>query len=138
MIGPMIPSFSVNSAASRCSGSICALPRSVASSCALTTASCAFSVNLSNRNAIVLSPLSPLIYSAPCPLFQSFNKRATKHTEGLRNAINCVRHGVDIRRLQQVLGHSNINTTAVCLKFNDQDLQEVYANVPFSLGTRRV
>ena len=64
-IGPTIPSFSVNSAASRCSGSIWALPRSVASSCALTTASCAFSVNLSNRNAIVRSLLSPRIYSAP-------------------------------------------------------------------------
>ena len=36
-----------------------------------------------------------------------------------------------MRRLQQVLGHSNINTTAVYLKFNDQDLQDVYANVPF-------
>jgi integrase/recombinase XerD len=46
-------------------------------------------------------------------------------------AINSVRHGVDIRRLQQVLGHTNINTTAVYLKFNDQDLQDVYANVPF-------
>jgi site-specific recombinase XerD len=45
--------------------------------------------------------------------------------------INSVRHGVDIRRLQQVLGLSNINTTAVYLQFNDQDLQDVYANVPF-------
>jgi site-specific recombinase XerD len=33
--------------------------------------------------------------------------------------------------LQQVLGHSNTNTTAVYLRFKDQDLQEVYANVPF-------
>jgi len=41
-----------------------------------------------------------------------------------------VRHGVDVRRLQQVLGRSNINTTAVYLRFNDQDLQDVYANVP--------
>jgi hypothetical protein len=28
-------------------------------------------------------------------------------------------------------GYSKINTTAVYLKFNDQDLQDVYANVPF-------
>jgi site-specific recombinase XerD len=46
-------------------------------------------------------------------------------------AINSVRHVVDLRRLQQVLGHTNINRTAVYLQFNDQDLQDVYANVPF-------
>jgi integrase/recombinase XerD len=46
-------------------------------------------------------------------------------------AINSVRHGVDLRRLQQVMGHTNINTTAVYLQFNDQDLQDVYARVPF-------
>jgi integrase/recombinase XerD len=46
-------------------------------------------------------------------------------------AINSVRHGVDIRRLQQVLGHSNINTMAVYLQFNDKDVQEAYGNVPF-------
>jgi site-specific recombinase XerD len=53
------------------------------------------------------------------------------HTFRQSFAINSVRHGVDIRRLQQVLDHSNINTTAVYLKFNDQDLQDVYASVPF-------
>ena len=37
---------------------------------------------------------------------------------------------MDLRRLQQVLEHTNINTTAVYLKFNDQDLQDLYANVP--------
>jgi site-specific recombinase XerD len=36
-----------------------------------------------------------------------------------------------MRRLQQVLGHSNINITAVYLQFNDKDVQEAYANVPF-------
>jgi len=34
-------------------------------------------------------------------------------------AINSERHGVDIRRLQQVLGHSSITMTAIYLKFND-------------------
>jgi integrase/recombinase XerD len=37
------------------------------------------------------------------------------HTFRHSFAINSVRHGVDIRRLQQVLGHTNINTTAVYL-----------------------
>jgi len=32
--------------------------------------------------------------------------------------------------MQQMLGHSNINTAAVYLRFNDQDLKEVYTNVP--------
>ena len=59
------------------------------------------------------------------------NKDVHTHTFRHSFAINSVRHGVDIRRLQQVLGHSNINTTAVYLRFNDQDLQDVYTNVPF-------
>lgn len=58
-------------------------------------------------------------------------KNISPHTFRHGFAINSVRHGVDIRRLQQVLGHTNINITAIYLKFNDQDLQEVYANVPF-------
>lgn len=58
-------------------------------------------------------------------------KNIHPHTFRHSFAINSVRHGVDIRRLQQVLGHTNINTTAVYLQFNDQNLQDVYANVPF-------
>jgi site-specific recombinase XerD len=58
-------------------------------------------------------------------------KNVHPHTFRHSFAINSVRHGVDLRRLQQVLGHTNINTTAVYLRFNDQDLQDVYANVPF-------
>jgi site-specific recombinase XerD len=46
-------------------------------------------------------------------------------------AINIVRHWVDIRRLQQVLGQASMGTTAVCLQFNDKDLQDVYAKVRF-------
>jgi integrase/recombinase XerD len=51
------------------------------------------------------------------------------HTFRHSFAINSVRHGVDIRRLQQVVGHMSINTTAFYLQFNG--LQDVYANVPF-------
>ena len=46
-------------------------------------------------------------------------------------AINSVRQGVDLKRLQQVLGHSSINITAIYLQFNDKDVQEAYANVLF-------
>ncbi len=44
--------------------------------------------------------------------------------------INSVLYGVDIRRLQQVTGHPNINITAIYLQFNDKDVQEAYANMP--------
>jgi site-specific recombinase XerD len=59
------------------------------------------------------------------------DKNIHPHTFRHSFAINSVRHGVDIRRLQQVLRPANINTTAIYLKFNDQDLQDVYVNVPF-------
>ncbi|MGZ4847998.1 MAG: tyrosine-type recombinase/integrase [Halobacteriota archaeon] len=57
--------------------------------------------------------------------------RRSPHTFRHSFAINSVRHGVDIRRLQQVLGHTSMNTTAVYLQFNDKDLHDVYASVPF-------
>ncbi|MGZ4905929.1 MAG: tyrosine-type recombinase/integrase, partial [Halobacteriota archaeon] len=55
------------------------------------------------------------------------------HPHTLRHgfAINSIRHGVDIRRLQLALGHASLNTTAIYLNFNDRDMQEAYANVPF-------
>jgi len=46
-------------------------------------------------------------------------------------AIHLIRNGVDLRRLQQLLGHSNIQTTTVYLQFRDQDLREVYNKVGF-------
>ena len=41
------------------------------------------------------------------------------------------RHGFDITRLQRMLGHLNLNTTAVYLQSHMRDLQEAFANVPF-------
>jgi len=46
-------------------------------------------------------------------------------------AIHLVRSGFDLRRVQQLLGHSNLNTTQVYLQFNDQDLQEGYNKIEF-------
>jgi integrase/recombinase XerD len=53
------------------------------------------------------------------------------HTFRHSYAIHCVRNGWDIRRLQQVLGHSSLNVTAVYLQFNDQDIKESYDKMPF-------
>jgi integrase/recombinase XerD len=53
------------------------------------------------------------------------------HTFRHSFAIHCVRNGWDIRRLQQVLGHSSLNVTAVYLQFNDQDIKELYEKTPF-------
>jgi integrase/recombinase XerD len=57
----------------------------------------------------------------------------TVHPHTLRHsfAINLVRHNTDIRRVQMLLGHSSLNVTSVYLQFNDKDLQDVYARVPF-------
>jgi len=46
-------------------------------------------------------------------------------------AIHLKRNGVNLRRLQQLLGHSNIQTTTVYLQFRDQDLRDVYNKVEF-------
>jgi site-specific recombinase XerD len=58
-------------------------------------------------------------------------KEVHPHTFRHSYAIHCVRNGWDIRRLQQVLGHSSLNTTAVYLKFNDRDIKELYDSTPF-------
>ena len=59
------------------------------------------------------------------------NKDIHPHTFRHSYAINMVKHGCDLQRLKLVLGHSNINTTAVYLQFNDADVQQIYQQVPF-------
>jgi integrase/recombinase XerD len=55
------------------------------------------------------------------------------HPHSLRHsyAINWVRQNQDIRRLQLVLGHSNLNTTQTYLQFRDDDIREVYNKLEF-------
>jgi len=55
------------------------------------------------------------------------------HPHTLRHsfAINLVRNGMDIRRVQLLLGHANLNTTQVYLQFRDSDIREAYDAVAF-------
>ena len=55
------------------------------------------------------------------------------HPHSLRHAyaINWVRQNQDIRRLQLVLGHSNLNTTQTYLQFRDDDVRDVYNKLTF-------
>ncbi len=54
------------------------------------------------------------------------------HTFRHSFAINAVKTpGFNIRWLQDVLGHRNLNTTSVYLQFSMRDLQEAFAKVPF-------
>ncbi len=53
------------------------------------------------------------------------------HTFRHSFAIHLVRPGLDLRRVQQLLGHSNLNTTQVYLQFKDEDLREGYNKVEF-------
>jgi integrase/recombinase XerD len=61
----------------------------------------------------------------------TIGKDVHPHTFRHSYAIHCVRNGWDIRRLQQVLGHSSLNVTAVYLQFNDRDIKELYDKTPF-------
>ena len=53
------------------------------------------------------------------------------HTFRHSFAIHLVRSGVDVRRVQLLLGHSNLNTTQTYLQFRDDDLRDVYNLVVF-------
>jgi len=55
------------------------------------------------------------------------------HPHTLRHsfAINMVRQGTDLRRLQLMLGHSSLSITQVYLQFNDNDIREAYDKVAF-------
>ena len=53
------------------------------------------------------------------------------HTFRHSFAIHLVRSGLDLRRVQQLLGHSNLNTTQVYLQFKDEDLREGYNKIKF-------
>ena len=55
------------------------------------------------------------------------------HPHTLRHsfAIHLVRSGMELRRLQLLLGHSSLSITQVYLQFKDDDLREAYEKVSF-------
>jgi integrase/recombinase XerD len=55
------------------------------------------------------------------------------HPHMLRHsfAIHLVRSGMDLRRLQLLLGHSSLNMTQIYLQFKDDDIREVYQKIDF-------
>jgi integrase/recombinase XerD len=55
------------------------------------------------------------------------------HPHTLRHsfAIHLVRGGMDLRRLQLLLGHSSLNMTQIYLQFKDDDIREVYQKINF-------
>jgi integrase/recombinase XerD len=57
----------------------------------------------------------------------------TIHPHTLRHsyAVRMVRSGTDLRSVQILLGHANLNTTQVYLQFKDEDLRAVYNAVEF-------
>jgi integrase/recombinase XerD len=58
---------------------------------------------------------------------------AQVHPHTLRHsfAIHLVRSGMDLRRLQLLLGHSSLNMTQIYLQFKDDDIREVYQKISF-------
>jgi len=55
------------------------------------------------------------------------------HPHTLRHsfAIHLVRSGMDIRRVQLLLGHSSLNMTQIYLQFKDAEIREVYEKIDF-------
>lgn len=53
------------------------------------------------------------------------------HTFRHSFAVHCLKEGMNVRVLQKILGHSNLNTTAVYLDLIGEDIKEGYAKIPW-------
>jgi integrase/recombinase XerD len=59
------------------------------------------------------------------------NRECRPSPHSLRHtfAVNFLKNGGDIRALQLIMGHADISTTQVYLRYNDEDIKEKYARV---------
>lgn len=55
--------------------------------------------------------------------------KASPHTFRHSFAVHCLKQGMNLRTLQKILGHSNLNTTAVYLDLVAKDIKEDFGKV---------
>jgi len=53
------------------------------------------------------------------------------HTFRHSFAVYCLRNGMNVRVLQKILGHDNLNTTAIYLDIVAEDIKEGYSKIPW-------
>lgn len=54
------------------------------------------------------------------------------HTFRHSFAVYCLKHGMNLRSLQKILGHSSLNTTQVYLDIVGKDIKEDFDKIPWS------
>jgi len=94
-----------------------------------------YNYRLQKRNITTVLFLTPHLLSLSHGIVKKYGKMIGvdihPHTFRHSFAIHLVRSGLDLRRVQQLLGHSNLNTTQVYLQFKDEDLREGYNKIEF-------
>ena len=83
------------------------------------------------------APAGPLKSTAVTSAFQSWSKKSGldipfKGTHCLRHsyALHLCRRGVSLKTIGDILGHKSIESTAVYIRLNTEDLREVALNLP--------
>ncbi|MGZ4916141.1 MAG: tyrosine-type recombinase/integrase [Halobacteriota archaeon] len=90
---------------------------------------------ISTQNIPEYGPIFPIQRVQVFRLVKRYGKMigVEIHPHTLRHsfAIHLVRSGMDLRRLQLLLGHSSLSITQVYLQFKDDDLREAYEKISF-------
>jgi integrase/recombinase XerD len=80
-------------------------------------------------------PVFPVTRTWAGAIVKKYGNKIDKdiHPHMLRHsfAISCIRDGMDLRRLQQLMGHSDINITAIYLQFDDDAIDKAYRKIHF-------